>query len=153
MTPIIICTKKDPFRCLEVISPEIYKISLSIEGYLTTDRRIACFYARLIAEQLIKMVFTAREIFLETDSLREMLKTPMAKEIINPVIIAKIESIARIGNKAAHVLAQPATQATLTCLRDLLDVSDWFARKFYDSKIAPIPSSQVFKEYRFRKYF
>lgn len=141
----IICTKKDPFKCLERSHPEIYKICSYIEIYLGTDLRITCFYARLIAEQLVRVIFHLQKIALEADSLREILKTSAAKKAIAPEAIAKIERIARVGNKAAHQLPTPSTQSTLNCLRDLLDVVWWFVYKFYKVKINQTLSSQVFK--------
>lgn len=141
----IICTKKDPFGLLKSLNPEIYKITKYLSVYIERDRRITCFYARFLAEQIVITVFNLKKVEMQEDCLRGTLKTNAARQIIKPEIITKIERIARIGNKAAHQLEKPTALSTLNCLRDLLDVVRWFASSFYNIKIDNTMSSQVFK--------
>jgi integrase/recombinase XerC len=139
----IICTKKDPFQCLNSY-PSIYKVCLSIETYLQTDLRVVCLYARLVTEQILKEVANRSNIFLQMDIIGEIIKLGEIKKAIPPTIIDKIKNIARVGNSAVHNVREPNTLGTLNSLRDLVDVVYWFVSKLDRSKVERTPASQVF---------
>lgn len=111
------------------------------EGYLNTDARAACWYARMTLEQIVDWLFRCDNNFkcYET-SLGARVHDPSFRDNVGEAIFTKATVIIGIGNRAAHAKATKKSDA-VTAIQELFHVAYWLART-YGERARPDPSLQ-----------
>ena len=111
------------------------------EGYLNTDARAACWYARMTLEQIVDWLYRYDNNFkcYET-SLGARVHDPSFRDNVGEAIFTKATVVIGIGNRAAHAKATKKADA-LTAIQELFHVAYWLART-YGERARPDPSLQ-----------
>lgn len=111
------------------------------EGYLNTDARAACWYARMTLEQIVDWLYRYDPNFkcYET-SLGARVHEPSFRDNVGEAIFTKATVVIGIGNRAAHAKATKKADA-VTAIQELFHVAYWLART-YGERSRPEPSLQ-----------
>jgi type I restriction enzyme R subunit len=131
----------------DFLQKEFYSIHDSAkkaEGYLNTDVRAACWYARMTLEQIVDWIYRYDKSFscYET-SLGARVHEPSFKDNIGETVFTKATVIIGVGNRAAHAKSTKRADAVVA-IQELFHVAYWFART-YGQRARPDPALQ-FKE-------
>lgn len=111
------------------------------EGYLNTDTRAACWYARMTLEQIVDWLYRYDPNFKSYEpSLGARVHDPCFRSNAGENIFTKATVIMSIGNRAAHGKAAKQAEA-YTAIQELFHISYWLARTYGD-KARPDPSLQ-----------
>ena len=119
----------------------IHDSASKAEGYLNTDARAACWYARMTLEQIVDWLYRYDNNFkcYET-SLGARVHEPSFRDNVGESIFTKATVVIGIGNRAAHAKATKKTDA-VTAIQELFHVAYWLART-YGERSRPDPSLQ-----------
>jgi type I restriction enzyme R subunit len=119
----------------------IHDSATKAEGYLNSDARAACWYARMTLEQMIDWLYRYDSNFrcYET-SLGARVHEPSFRANVGEVIFTKATVVISIGNRAAHAKATKKADAA-TAIHELFHVAYWLART-YGEKARPNPALQ-----------
>lgn len=111
------------------------------EGYLNTDARAACWYARMTLEQIVDWLYRYDSNFrcYET-SLGARVHEPSFRDNVGEAIFIKATVVIGIGNRAAHAKATKKADA-VTAIQELFHVAYWLART-YGERARPDPALQ-----------
>ncbi|BEI40641.1 DEAD/DEAH box helicase family protein [Polynucleobacter sp. HIN9] len=111
------------------------------EGYLNTDARAACWYARMTLEQIVDWLYRYDNNFkcYET-SLGARVHDPSFKDNVGEAIFTKATVVIGIGNRAAHAKATKKADAVIA-IQELFHVAYWLART-YGERARPNPALQ-----------
>ena len=84
------------------------------EGYLNTDARAACWYARMTLEQIVDWLYRYDNNFkcYET-SLGARVHDPSFRDNVGEAIFTKATVVIGIGNRAAHAKATKKSDAVI----------------------------------------
>ena len=132
------------FDFVKVEWPQVHADCLRAEGYLASDPRSACFYARRVAEQLVGLIY-------DVDGLKAPYKNDLAARINEPAfqrrvgvgIGQKLTLIRKLGNRAVHDTQPIPPRAALDVLRELHHVVVWTAFR-YSTDPAAVPTGATF---------
>ncbi len=111
------------------------------EGYLNTDARAACWYARMTLEQIVDWLYRYDNNFkcYET-SLGARVHDPSFRANVGEAIFTKATVVIGIGNRAAHAKATKKADAVIA-IQELFHVAYWLART-YGERARPNPALQ-----------
>ena len=111
------------------------------EGYLNTDARAACWYARMTLEQIVDWLYRYDNNFkcYET-SLGARVHEPSFRANVGEAIFTKATVVIGIGNRAAHAKATKKADAVIA-IQELFHVAYWLART-YGERARPDPALQ-----------
>jgi type I restriction enzyme R subunit len=111
------------------------------EGYLNTDARAACWYARMTLEQIVDWLYRYDNNFkcYET-SLGARVHEPSFRVNVGEAIFTKATVVIGIGNRAAHAKATKKADAVIA-IQELFHVAYWLART-YGERARPDPALQ-----------
>ena len=111
------------------------------EGYLNTDARAACWYARMTLEQIVDWLYRYDNNFkcYET-SLGARVHEPSFRANVGEAIFTKATVVIGIGNRAAHAKATKKSDAVIA-IQELFHVAYWLART-YGERARPDPALQ-----------
>ena len=111
------------------------------EGYLNTDARAACWYARMTLEQIVDWLYRYDNNFkcYET-SLGARVHEPSFRANVGEAIFTKATVVIGIGNRAAHAKATKKADAVIA-IQELFHVAYWLART-YGERAQPNPALQ-----------
>ena len=111
------------------------------EGYLNTDARAACWYARMTLEQIVDWLYRYDNNFkcYET-SLGARVHDPSFRANVGEAIFTKATVVIGIGNRAAHAKATKKADAVIA-IQELFHVAYWLART-YGERARPDPALQ-----------
>lgn len=111
------------------------------EGYLNTDARAACWYARMTLEQMVDWLYRYDNNFkcYET-SLGARVHEPSFRANVGEAIFTKATVVIGIGNRAAHAKATKKADAVIA-IQELFHVAYWLART-YGERARPNPALQ-----------
>ena len=111
------------------------------EGYLNTDARAACWYARMTLEQMVDWLYRYDNNFkcYET-SLGARVHEPSFRDNVGEAIFTKATVVIGIGNRAAHAKATKKADAVIA-IQELFHVAYWLART-YGERARPNPALQ-----------
>lgn len=128
----------------DFLQKEFYSIHDSAkkaEGYLNTDVRAACWYARMTLEQIVDWMYRYDNSFscYET-SLGARVHEPSFKDNIGETVFTKATVIIGVGNRAAHAKSTKRADAVVA-IQELFHVAYWFART-YGERARPDPALQ-----------
>jgi len=123
---------------------EIHADCVRAEGYMASDPRSACFYARRAVEQIVGLIY-------DIDGLEPPYKDDLAARIGEPAfqrrvgvgIGQKLNLIRRLGNRAVHDTQPIPAKAAVDVLRELHHVVVWAAFR-YSTNPAAVPTGAVF---------
>lgn len=124
--------------------PQICADCRRAEGYLVSDPRSACFYARRAVEQLVALIYSV-------DKIRTPYKNDLAARISEPAfqrrvgvgIGQKLTLIRKFGNRAVHDTQLIPPRAAVDVLRELHHVVVWTAHR-YSTNPSAVPIGVVF---------
>lgn len=128
----------------DFLQKEFYSIHDSAkkaEGYLNTDVRAACWYARMTLEQIVDWLYRFDNSFscYET-SLGARVYEPSFSENVGEAVFTKATVIIGVGNRAAHAKSTKRADAVVA-IQELFHVAYWFART-YGERERPDPALQ-----------
>ena len=111
------------------------------EGYLNSDTRAACWYARMTLEQIVDWLYRYDPAYKSYEpSLGARVHDPSFRSNAGENIFTKATVIISIGNRAAHGKAAKQAEA-YTAIQELFHIAYWLARTYGD-KTRPDPSLQ-----------
>lgn len=114
------------------------------EGYLTSDPRTACIYARRAAEQLVGLIYDVDRLPVPyKDDLSARINEPGFRNRVGVGIGQKLNLIRKLGNKAVHDTQPIPPRAAVDVLRELHHVVLWTAFR-YSTNPAAVPTGAVF---------
>ncbi len=115
--------------------------AVKAEGYLNTDARAACWYARMTLEQIVDWLYRYDSNFrcYET-SLGARVHEPCFRDNVGEAIFTKATVVISIGNRAAHAKATKKADA-VTAIQELFHLAYWLART-YGERARPDPALQ-----------
>src|SRR3954451_5665235 len=132
------------FDFLKAEWTEIHADCVRAEGYLSSDPRSACFYARRAAEQLVGLVYDVEGLSVPyKDDLSARINEPAFQRRVGVGIGQKLNLIRRLGNRAVHDTQPISARAAVDVLRELHHVVVWTAFR-YSTDPAAVPTGAVF---------
>ena len=124
--------------------PQIHADCARAEGYLTSDPRSACFYARRAAEQLVGLIYDVDGLPIPyKDDLSARINEPAFQRRVGVGIGQKLNLIRKLGNRAVHDVQPIPARAAVDVLRELHHVVVWTAFR-YSTDPAAVPTGAVF---------
>ena len=132
------------FEFVRVEWPEIYPDCARAEGYIASDPRSACFYARRAAERLVGLIYDVDGLPIPyKDDLAARVNEPAFRNRVGDGITVKLNLIRRLGNRAVHDVQPIPANAALDVLRELYHVVVWTAFR-YSTNPQGVPTGAVF---------
>jgi type I restriction enzyme R subunit len=124
--------------------PDVHADCVRAEGYLGSDPRSACFYARRAAEQIVGLIYDVDGLPIPyRDDLSAMLSDAAFQRRVGVGISQKLNLIRKLGNRAVHDTHPIPPRAALDVLRELHHVVVWAAFR-YSTNPAAVPTGAVF---------
>lgn len=124
--------------------PDVHADCVHAEGYLASDPRSACFYARRAAEQLVGLVYDVDGLPVPyKDDLSARINEPAFQRRVGVGIGQKLNLIRRLGNRAVHDTQPIPARAAVDVLRELHHVVVWTAFR-YSTSPAAVPTGAIF---------
>ena len=120
--------------------PQIHADCVRAEGYLASDPRSACFYARRAAEQLVGLIYdvdaAAGAVQGRPVGPDQRARVPAPRSASG--IGQKLNLIRKLGNRAVHDVQPIPPRAAVDVLRELHHVVVWTAFR-YSTDPAAVP--------------
>jgi type I restriction enzyme R subunit len=114
------------------------------EGYMSSDARSACFYARRAVEQLVGLIYDVDGLPVPyRDDLSARISDAAFQRRVGVAISQKLNLIRRLGNRAVHDTQPIPPKAALDVLRELHHVVVWAAFR-YSTNPSAVPTGAVF---------
>jgi type I restriction enzyme, R subunit len=134
------------FTFLHVEWPEIYQTAQSVEGYVNSDPRTACFHARRALEEMVNWLFDHDSSFYRPydTGLATLLNDVSFKENTPYEIGSKCHYIRKLGNLAVHSKKIIDKRQSLSAVQELYHLLYWLARTYTTGDPQTIPKE--FKE-------
>ncbi|ROR92595.1 DEAD/DEAH box helicase family protein [Nocardioides aurantiacus] len=124
--------------------PQTYADCARAEGYLASDPRTACIYARRAAEQLVGLIYDVDALPVPyKDDLSARINEAAFRNKVGSGIGAKLNLIRKLGNRAVHYVQPIPPRAAVDVLRELHHVVVWTAFR-YSTDPAAVPTGTVF---------
>jgi type I restriction enzyme R subunit len=124
--------------------PDIHADCGRAEGYLASDPRAACVYARRAAEQIVGLIYDVDGLPIPyRDDLAARVNEPAFQRRVGVGISQKLNLIRKLGNRAVHDTQPIPARAALDVLRELHHVVVWAAFR-YSTEPAAVPTGAVF---------
>ncbi|WP_324276368.1 DEAD/DEAH box helicase family protein [Blastococcus brunescens] len=124
--------------------PQVHADCVRAAGYLTSDPRSACFYARRAAEHLVGLIYDVDGLSIPyKDDLSARINEPAFQRRVGVGIGQKLNLIRKLGNRAVHDVQAIPARAALDVLRELHHVVVWTAFR-YSTNPAAVPTGTVF---------
>ena len=124
--------------------PQTHADCARAEGYLTSDPRTACIYARRAAEQLVGLIYDVDRLPLPyKNDLAARINQAEFRNRVGVGIGQKLNLIRSLGNKAVHDTQPVPPRAAVDVLRELHHVVVWTAFR-YSTNPASVPTGAVF---------
>src|SRR5580700_8687618 len=125
MHPADALMKSQNFEFLRPKRPELADLGGFAEGYAYSDPASALVKLRLFIENVVAVIYeTYRLPRPYTDSIFDLLNETPFRTAVPDVVLGKLHTIRKCGNKAAHHEA-PSAQVALQGLRDAFDIAQW----------------------------
>jgi type I restriction enzyme, R subunit len=144
------------FTFLQVEWPEIYKTALSVEGYVNSDPRTACFHARRALEEMVNWLFDNDGSFYRPydTGLATLLNEFSFKDNTPYEIGSKCHYIRKLGNLAVHSNKNIDKRQSLSAVQELYHLLYWLARTYtkgdpkqipteFQEKLIPAPPKEI----------
>jgi type I restriction enzyme, R subunit len=144
------------FAFLKTEWADVHKNAKKAEGYVNSDPRSACFYARRALEQAVNWLYEHDAAFRRPyDSGLNTLMTDFSfRENVPAIIGDKGHFIRKMSNKAVHSNRQINQQDAFTAVRELYHFLYWLARSYttgdplsiptqFDEKLLPPSNVQI----------
>jgi type I restriction enzyme R subunit len=124
--------------------PQVHQGCVRAEGYLTSDPRTACIYARRAAEQLVGLIYDVDALPVPyKDDLSARINEAAFRNSVGSGIGAKLNLIRKLGNRAVHDVQPIPPRAAMDVLRELHHVVVWTAFR-YSKDPGGVPTGTVF---------
>lgn len=124
--------------------PQVHQDCVRAEGYLTSDPRTACIYARRAAERLVGLVYDVDGLPVPyRDDLSARMNEPAFQRRVGVGIGQKLNLLRRQGNRAVHDTQPIPARAAVDVLRELHHVVVWTAFR-YSTDPGAVPTNAVF---------
>jgi len=112
--------------------PQLYEHAAQAEGLVFSNPRASCFYSRFVLEQMVCWLYE-NDPYLQLprdNSLGALIHEPTFKDNLKPGLFAKIRTIHKVGNSAAHHGGQISDRDSLHLIEELFHITYWLVR-FY----------------------
>ena len=124
--------------------PSIQADCVRAEGYMASDPRSACFYARRAVEQIVALIYDIDDLPVPyKDDLAARISEPAFQRRIGVGIAQKFTLIRKLGNRAVHDTQPIPARAAVDVLRELHHVVVWTAFR-YSANPAAVPTGATF---------
>ena len=124
--------------------PQVHQDCVRAEGYLASDPRTACIYARRAAEQLVGLIYDVDALPVPyKDDLSARINEATFRNQVGAGIGAKLNLIRKLGNRAVHDVQPIPPRAAVDVLRELHHVVVWTAFR-YSTDPGSVPTGAVF---------
>jgi type I restriction enzyme R subunit len=124
--------------------PEVHADCGRAEGYLSSDPRSACFYARRTVEQIVALIYDVDRLPVPyKDDLAARISEPAFQRRVGVGIAQKLTLIRKLGNRAVHDTQPIPARVALDVLRELHHVVVWTAFR-YSTDPAAVPTGALF---------
>jgi type I restriction enzyme R subunit len=125
-------------------SPSIHADCVRAEGYLASDARSACFYARRAVEQVVSLIYDVDGLAVPyKDDLAARISEPAFQRRVGVGIAQKLTLIRKLGNRAVHDTQPIPSRAAVDVLRELHHVLVWTAFR-YSANPGAVPTGAAF---------
>ncbi|MGY1618175.1 DEAD/DEAH box helicase family protein [Geodermatophilus sp. SYSU D00691] len=132
------------FEFIKTTWPAVHADCASAEGYLASDPRSACFYARRAAEHLVGLIYDVDGLPVPyKDDLSARINEAAFQRRVGVGIGQKLNLIRKLGNRAVHDVHPIPARAAVDVLRELHHVVVWTAFR-YSATPAVVPTGAVF---------
>ena len=132
------------FSFIECEWPQIHADATAAEGYLTSDPRAACVYARRVVEQLVVLIYDIDGLPVPyRDDLAARVNEPDFQQRVGSGIAQKLNLIRKVGSRAAHGSHPIPHRAALDVLREMHHVLVWTAFR-YSTNPGLVPTGTSF---------
>ncbi len=113
------------FEHLRRRHPELADLGGSAEAYARSDPGSALIKLRLFVEHVVGLIYAAYRLPRPwSDNLNDMLNEAAFRSAVPEVVLNKLHTIRKAGNRAAHREA-PGPDVALLCLKEGHDVAQW----------------------------
>ncbi len=112
--------------------PQLYEHAAQAEGLVFSNPRASCFYSRFVLEQMVCWLYE-NDPYLQLprdNSLGALIHEPTFKDNLKPGLFAKIRTIHKVGNSAAHHGGQISDRDSLHLIEELFHLTYWLARYY-----------------------
>ena len=112
--------------------PQLYEHAAQAEGLVFSNPRASCFYSRFVLEQMVCWLYE-NDPYLQLprdNSLGALIHEQTFKDNLKPGLFAKIRTIHKVGNSAAHHGGQISDRDSLHLIEELFHITYWLVR-FY----------------------
>ncbi len=124
--------------------PQVHQDCVRAEGYLVSDPRTSCIYARRAAEQLVGLIYEVDALPVPyKDELSARINEAAFRNKVGTGIGAKLNLIRKLGNRAVHDVQPIPPRAALDVLRELHHVVVWTAFR-YSTEPGGVPTGTDF---------
>ncbi|RYP84230.1 DUF4145 domain-containing protein [Nocardioides guangzhouensis] len=132
------------FDFIKTVWPEVHTDCVRAEGYLASDPRTACIYARRGAEQLVGLIYDVDRLPVPyRDDLSARINEPAFQRRVGVGIGQKLNLIRKLGNRAVHDVQPLPPRVAVDVLRELHHIVVWTAFR-YSTDPAAVPTGAVF---------
>jgi type I restriction enzyme R subunit len=125
-------TTPSNFTFLRTSFPQLYDHAAQAEGLVFSAPRASCLCTRFTLEQLVYWLYE-NDPYLQSprdQSLGALIHEPTFKDNLKPGLFAKIRTIHKVGNSAAHHAGPISDRDSLHLIEELFHITYWLAR-FY----------------------
>ncbi|MCC6525913.1 MAG: DEAD/DEAH box helicase family protein [Polyangiaceae bacterium] len=142
MQPESTLMKSQNFEFLRPTHPELADLGGFAEAYARPDPASALLKLRTLVENVVVVIYDAYRLPRPyTDSVFDLLNEDPFRAAVPDVVLAKLHSIRKAGNRAAH-RETPSVLAALQGLRDGFDVAQWVFLRIDGGERAHCPAYQ-----------
>lgn len=132
------------FAFVKTAWPQVHGDCARAEGYLTSDPRTACIYARRAAEQIVSLIYDLDALPLPyKDDLAARINDPAFRNKVGVGITQKLNLLRKLGNRAVHDVQPVPARVALDVVRELHHVAVWAAFR-YSTTPQAVPTGAVF---------
>ena len=134
--------KSQNFEFLRPRHPELADLGGFAEGYAHPDPASALVKLRSFIENVVALIYeTYRLPRPYTDSVFDLLNETPFRAAVPDVVLGKLHSVRKSGNKAAH-RAAPSAHVALQGLLDAFDIAQWVHLRIDSGQRADCPDVQ-----------
>ena len=113
--------------------PSLQEPAKEAEGFIHSNPRGACFYARFALERAVHWLFRHDASMVEPgydQSLNTLIHQPCFKDTLPPPLFAKIKLVQKLGNTAVHSERKIAAADAAQVVKELHHFFYWFYRSY-----------------------
>ena len=129
------------FTFLQTQWPDLYTSARRVEGYVQSDPRSACFYARRTLELAVQWLYSHDAAFQYPydDNLAALLHEASFRNNVPHAVYTKAQLLRKLGNAAVHNNRQVTAQTALSATVELHHVLYWLARTYTEGDVEALP--------------